>query len=100
MISAEAARSLVRGAQFFWRQRFELVPGGMTPGSSDVGGPMQRAHPPSDLRSKTALDIGTTNGGAAFEVERRGAESAVAVYVYGPERFGSDVLRDAVDSRV
>ena len=100
MISAEQARTLVDGAQFLWHQRFELAPGVMTPGSSDVGWLMGHARTPPDLRGKTALDIGTTNGGAAFELERRGAERVVAVDVYGPDRFGFDVLRDTLDSRV
>jgi tRNA (mo5U34)-methyltransferase len=100
MLSAEQARELVDDAEFLWHQRFELVTGVMTPGPNDVGWLMQRAQAAQDLRGKTALDIGTTNGGAAFELERRGAERVVAVDVCGPDRFGFDVLRDALGSHV
>jgi tRNA (mo5U34)-methyltransferase len=100
MISPEQARSLVDEAEFVWHQRFEILPGVTTPGSSDIGWLMTHARTPQDLRGKTALDIGTTNGGAAFELERRGADRVLAVDVYGPERFGFDVLRDALGSTV
>lgn len=100
MLSADQARNLVDEAKFLWHQRFELVPGVMAPGSNDVGWLLHQARAPQDLRGKTALDIGTTNGGAAFELERRGAERVVAVDVYGPERFGFDVVREALDSSV
>lgn len=53
---------------------------------------MRRARFPRDLTGKSVLDIGTCNGGLAFEAERRGASRVVAVDIYPPDHFGFDVL--------
>jgi hypothetical protein len=53
---------------------------------------------PERLDGMTVLDIGTSNGGAAFIAERRGAERVVAVDIYGPEWFGVDALRTFLGS--
>ena len=34
------------------------------------------------------LDIGATNAGTAFELERRGATTVVAVDIFDPDQFG------------
>jgi len=76
--SEKAAREFLADADFIWHQRFELVPGVDTPGENDIVGLIDSAGIPADLSGKSALDLGTTNGGAAFELERRGAERVVA----------------------
>ena len=96
----KAARDLVANADFVWHQRFELVPGVETPGENDIVGLLDLAGVPADLSGKSAIDIGTTNGGAAFELERRGAERVVAVDVVPPEHYGFAALRDFQGSKV
>ena len=67
--SAEAARSIIDASSFIWHQRFELVHGVQTPGTHaidflfELGGA-------EELNGKTVLDVGTSNGGAAFLMER------------------------------
>jgi tRNA (mo5U34)-methyltransferase len=97
---AQAARDLVVNADFVWHQRFELVPGVDTPGDNDIVGLLDSARLSADLSGKSAIDLGTTNGGAAFELERRGAERIVAVDVKPPEHYGFAALRDFLGSKV
>jgi tRNA (mo5U34)-methyltransferase len=54
----------------------------------------------ADLTGRTVLDIGTTNAGAAFEAERRGAARVVAIDIYPPEQFGVTALIDFLGSKV
>jgi tRNA (mo5U34)-methyltransferase len=96
----EQAADFVRDAEFIWHQRFELAPGVSTPGDNDIGWLVSIAGLPEDLSGKTVLDIGTTNGGAAFALERRGAERVVAVDIFPPEWFGVDKLTELLGSRV
>ncbi len=90
--SADEAAALIERSKFLWHQRFQLVPGVFTPGVSDVGYLMDIAEIPGDLAGMTVLDIGTTNGGAAFEFERRGAERVVAVDIADASLFGISEL--------
>jgi len=98
--SEKAARDFLADADFIWHQRFELVPGVDTPGENDIVGLVDSAGIPADLSGKSALDLGTTNGGAAFELERRGAERVVAVDVVPPEHYGFAALHDFLGSKV
>jgi tRNA (mo5U34)-methyltransferase len=98
--SREAAQALIENADFVWYQRFELAPGVHTPGGTDIVARLDAAGLPDDLTGLSAIDLGTTNGGAAFELERRGAERVVAVDVTTPEHFGFIRLRDFLGSRV
>ena len=96
----EQAAAFVRDATFVWHQRFELAPGVSTPGTNDIGWLVQVAGLPDDLSGKTVLDIGTTNGGAAFALERRGPARVVAVDIFPPEWFGVSQLTELLDSKV
>jgi tRNA (mo5U34)-methyltransferase len=98
--SPEAARAFIESADFVWHQRFELVPGVWTPGVSSVPWLCGAANLPGDLSGATVLDIGTTNAGTAFELERRGAERVVAVDIFDPAWFGVAVLTEFLGSRV
>ena len=95
-----AARELIADADFVWHQRFELVPGVEAPGDNDIVALLDAAGVPPDLTGRTAIDLGTTNGGAAFELERRGAERVVAVDVKPPDHYGFASLRDFLGSGV
>jgi tRNA (mo5U34)-methyltransferase len=96
--SLEAAQRFLDEASFVWHQRFQLVPGVYTPGASDVEWMFRVGGVPQDLSGKTAIDIGTSNGGAAFELERRGAERVVAVDIFAESWFGFDAIKDFLSS--
>jgi tRNA (mo5U34)-methyltransferase len=70
-----------------------------SPGVADTLDLMRRAQMPDDLTGKSVLDIGTCNGGLAFEAERRGATRVVAVDIYPPSHFGFDLLAEHFGSR-
>lgn len=96
----EAARAFIERSDFVWHQRFELAPGVMTPGVSPVAWLCDAAGLPADLSGHTVLDIGTTNAGTAFELERRGATRVVAVDIFGADHFGVAALTEFLESKV
>jgi tRNA (mo5U34)-methyltransferase len=98
--SPEAARAFIDSSEFVWHQRFELAPGVWTPGVSPVPWLCAAAKLPADLSGATVLDIGTTNAGTAFELERRGAARVVAVDIFDPEWFGVAALKELLGSSV
>lgn len=69
----EAARFVDR-SNFLWYQRFELADGVWTPGVRDVRVALEACNAQDDMTGLAVLDIGTTNGGVAFEAvaSRRG----------------------------
>jgi hypothetical protein len=97
-LSPDAAAALLDGKDILWHQRFELTPGIFTPGTNDVEQLLELAGVPSDLSGASVLDIGTTNGGTAFALERRGAERVLATDIYDGDRFGFNAIRDALGS--
>ena len=97
--TAAEAEAFLEREDFVWYQRFQLAPGVWSPGSHDVEFVLGSADL-DDLTGKTVLDIGTANGGAAFEAERRGASRVVAVDIYGPTWFGVDRLTEFLGSAV
>lgn len=94
----DLARRLAEDSSFVWHQRFELAPGVLAPGVSDVQFLYSTCGVPEDLTGRSVLDIGTTNGGAVFEAERRGATRCVAVDIYPPAAFGFDKISSALGS--
>src|SRR5687767_14852627 len=99
-ITPESARAFLESHRFIWHQRFELAPGTMTPGASDVAFCEDRAGVPAELKGRRVLDVGTSNGGCAVEVERRAAARVVAVDIYAPEWFGFSDLSRLCGSKV
>jgi tRNA (mo5U34)-methyltransferase len=97
--SRQAAIDFVSKASFLWHQRFRLAPGVYTPGANDVEFLLAQAAIP-DVKGATVLDIGTTNGGLAFEMERRGAARVVAVDIYDGNWFGFDAIKTFLNSKV
>lgn len=61
----------------FWYHTLELAPGVVTPGWFDLR-PIVDLLPWPDVRGKRCLDVGTSDGFLAFELERRGAREVVA----------------------
>ena len=84
----DEAREFVKSATFSWHQRWELVPGVVTPGANDIAWLLQHAGLPTDLTGLSVLDIGTTNGAGAFLAENRGAARVVAVDIFPPDYYG------------
>jgi tRNA (mo5U34)-methyltransferase len=82
------AKEFIDASGFTWHQRFRLDEDLYTPGVRDVELLLAKARIPEDLSDLTVLDVGTANGGVAFEAERRGAIRVVAVDVYPPDWFG------------
>jgi tRNA (mo5U34)-methyltransferase len=99
-LSPQAASDFIREARFYWHQRFELAPGIYTPGANDIDFLLEQANLPEDLEGATVLDVGTTNGGVAFELEHRGAERVVAVDIYGADWFGFEQIKALLNSNV
>lgn len=96
-LSPDEAAGFIASEGFVWHQRFELAPGVWTPGANDVGQLLDAAAVPVDLTGRRALDVGTANGGVAFELERRGAD-VVAVDVAPPDLYGFDRLHERLGS--
>jgi tRNA (mo5U34)-methyltransferase len=96
----EAATTFIERSTFIWHQRFELAPGVWTPGTSPVLSLCEAAGLPADLSGRSVLDVGTTNAGTAFELERRGAERVVAVDIYDPDWFGVRALGEFLGSKL
>ena len=99
-ITAQAAEDFIREAQFYWHQRFELAPGIYTPGANDVDFLLSAAQLPGNIDGASVLDIGATNGGMAFELERRGAERVVTVDLYSADWFGFEQIKALLNSKV
>ena len=96
----DRARELIQQPGILWHQRFPLAPGVDAPGGNDIGWIAQKTGFPDDLTGQRVLDIGTTNGGAAFMAEARGAAAVVATDIVPPGRFGFDRIAELLESRV
>lgn len=92
---------LLADKSIIWHQKYELGESGIfTPGLNEIERLFELALDPSDLKGANVLDIGTTNGGAAFLAERYGANKVIAVDICGPEVFGFDKIRAHLGSNV
>jgi tRNA (mo5U34)-methyltransferase len=99
-LSSHDVEALTARTDFLWHQRFELAPGVFSPGANDVDWLLHTAGVPADLTGASVLDIGTTNGGAAFTLERRGASKVIATDIVGPMHFGFEAIHSALGSSV
>jgi tRNA (mo5U34)-methyltransferase len=97
---ASSATTIATRTDFLWHQRFELAPGVYAPGTNDVDWLLHAAGVPLDLTGASVLDVGTTNGGTAFTLERRGAARVVATDIVDPMHFGFEAIREALGSSV
>lgn len=66
-------------AAFNWYHTIELPGGVVTPGMYDTRASAKSIPMPESLSEKRCLDIGTSDGFWAFEMERRGAAEVVAI---------------------
>ena len=93
-----------------WWHRIDLGHGVVTPGLDDSASKLVALRFPDDLRGKTVLDVGASDGFFSFEAERRGARRVVAVdpyYKHWPggweghgTRSGFELAHRALGSRV
>ena len=95
----QGAREFLAATEFVWHQRFELAPGVFTPGPSNTMALFDLGDL-TDFAGKTVLDVGTSNGAAAFMAEQRGARRVVAVDIYPPGWFGFDKIKAFLGSAV
>jgi tRNA (mo5U34)-methyltransferase len=78
----------------YWYHTIDVAPGVATPGWFDLRGIVQRL-PWPDVRGKRCLDVGTSDGFLAFELERRGAAEVVATDIFAHEHWDwEQALRD------
>jgi tRNA (mo5U34)-methyltransferase len=83
--SVERARAAI-GEVAMWYHSIEVAPGVVTPGMFDLR-PIVEKMPWPEVRGKRVLDVGTSDGFLAFELERRGAAEVVAVDIPGHEEW-------------
>ena len=77
-----------------WWHTIEVEPGVVTPGSWDLRPTAERMPwPPGGVAGLRCLDVGTMDGFWAFELERRGAASVMAIDLVDPRRQDSPVGR-------
>jgi tRNA (mo5U34)-methyltransferase len=67
-----------------WYHTIELPDGLLTPGQFDTRSALARIPFPSSLAGKRCLDVGTSDGFWAFEMEKRGASEVVALDIDDP----------------
>lgn len=70
-----------------WYHTLELPGGVVTPGHYDLRRSAHQLPIPKSLAGKRCLDVGTSDGFWAFEMERRGAAEVVAVDIDDPARY-------------
>ncbi|MFO0983855.1 MAG: methyltransferase domain-containing protein [Planctomycetota bacterium] len=76
--SCRRARELIASVSV-WYHAIEVLPGVVTPGVYDMRPHLARFHVPASLAGKNVVDVGAANGFFAFEFERLGAASVLAV---------------------
>lgn len=70
-----------------WYHTIELPGGVVTPGHYDTIATARRFPFPHTLAGKRCLDVGTSDGFWAFEMEKRGAAEVVALDIDDPARY-------------
>lgn len=76
-----------RAAGVSWYHTMRLPGGIVTPGNFDTLAELERVPLPASLAGKRCLDVGTSDGFWAFEMERRGAAEVLAVDLRDPARL-------------
>lgn len=88
---------IVRGTNC-WHQRWQVFRGVYTPGINPIEQMLDELQVPADLTGLRVLDIGSWNGCASFECERRGAAEVLAIGPENPHLSGFNLLRDLLGS--
>ena len=88
-----AASKILSDSSIRWHQKFSIG-GELTPGVNDISIFFAKSEIPANLTGKSVIDIGTTNGAAAFECYARGASKVLAVDICDPEVFGFNKIKN------
>jgi tRNA (mo5U34)-methyltransferase len=101
MDSVKRAEVLRRINSVSWYNRFELLPGIMTPGHVPLDHKIVFQHYglPESLGGKQVLDIGTWDGAMAFACEARGAE-VTALDIQDPDKTAFNTAKSVLGSNV
>lgn len=83
-----------------WHHRIELAEGFYTNSKNDVARKLNRTSVPQDLHGATCLDVGTRDGGLAFEMEKRGAQRVIANDYVEKTHFNFELARRCIGSKV
>ena len=78
-----------------WYHSIDVGPGLVTPGWFDLR-PIVSTLPWPDVRDKRCLDVGTSDGFLAFELERRGATEVVAADIADHEQWDWELHKRAL----
>jgi tRNA (mo5U34)-methyltransferase len=76
-----------RAAELSWYHTIELPDGVVTRGHYDTRAEARRIPLPESLAGRRCLDVGTSDGFWAFEMERRGAAEVVALDIDDPALY-------------
>jgi tRNA (mo5U34)-methyltransferase len=82
-----------------WYHTIDLGSGVVTPGFYDTVATARRFPFPASLEGKRCLDVGTSDGFWAFEMERRGAASVTAIDIDDPADYDWPLPRPADATR-
>lgn len=83
-----------------WHHRIELAKGFFSNSKTDVARKLGRSSVPHDLSGAVCVDIGTRDGGLAFEMEKRGALRVIANDYVEKTRFNFALAHRCIGSRV
>lgn len=83
-----------------WYHRIDFGDGVVAPTGSDPKQQIARMAIPDDLANLAVIDVGTRDGGLAFEFERRGAKTVIATDIRPVDFFNFQFARECLGSRV
>jgi tRNA (mo5U34)-methyltransferase len=83
----DTATLAARASELDWYHTIELAPGVVTNGHFDTRPTVAKVPLPASLSGMRCLDVGTWDGFWAFEMERRGAASVIAIDIEDPQRW-------------
>lgn len=83
-----------------WHHRIELANGFFTNSTTDVSKQLNLTCIPSMLEGAVCIDIGTRDGGLAFEMEKRGAHRVIANDWVKKTHFNFELAHRCIGSKV
>jgi tRNA (mo5U34)-methyltransferase len=99
-LESSAATKLLGDSSIHWHQKFRLSDEFVTPGANSVDHLLRVTDLSAQIKGKSVLDVGTTNGAVAFWAERLGASRVVAIDIFDDDFFGFAKIRNSIQSQV